>query len=321
MAYLTIWPSGQPQPGVSTLNAFLGGTVSNSAIVPAGDGGGVNVYVTDQAHVQIDINGYFDSVSSGAATAFYTLTPCRIADTRNPNGSFGGPGLAAGSTRDFPIAGSPCVPSQAKAAAYSLNVTVVPGEPLDYVEVWPSNTPQPPSVITLGSPSKAVVADAAIVQGSASGSVSVYASNKTDVLLDGNGYFGAPGGSGALLFHAIPPCRVVDTRDPTMRPLGGPIMTGDSQRTFPMSTSSCGIPTGVQAYSLNVTVVPAAVLSFVTLGPTGQARPFVSTLNDFAGIILANAAIVPVGINDSIDVYVTHQSHVILDINGYFSKQ
>src|SRR5438105_558739 len=102
-------------------------------------------------------------------------------------------------------------------------------------------------------------------------------------------------GAGALLFHPVPPCRVADTRDPTPRPLGGPVMAGDSQRTFPVSTSSCGIPPGVQAYSLNVTVVPTTVLSFVTLGPSGQARPFVSTLNDFAGIILANAAIVPAG--------------------------
>jgi hypothetical protein len=98
-------------------------------------------------------------------------------------------------------------------------------------------------------------------------------------------------------------------------------MAADSQRTFPMSTSSCGIPPGVQAYSLNVTVVPPAGLSFVTLVPTGQARPFVSTLNDIGGIILANAAIIPVGKNDSIDVYVTNQTHVILDINGYFSAQ
>jgi len=319
MPYLTIFPTGQPRPDVSTLNAFAGGTVSNSAIVPAGDGGGVNVYVTDPADIALDINGYFDSIASGAATAFYTLPPCRIADTGQPmDGTFRG--LGAGSSRDFPIANSACVPAQAKAVAYSLNVTVRPAGPLDYVEVWPSGSPQPPGVITLGSPSGAYAADAAIVQGSTSGSVTVYASNATDIVLDTNGYFGAPGGAGALLFHSVPPCRVANTRDPTIRPLGGPGMGADETRTFPVG-GSCGIPLGVQAYSLNVTVVPPAALSFVTLWPTGLDRPGVSTLNDLLGITLANAAIVPVGTNDSINVYVNQATHVILDINGYFSAQ
>ena len=49
--------------------------------------------------------------------------------------------------------------------------------------------------------------------------------------------------------------------------------------------------------------------------------PFSSTLNDILGVVLANAAIVPAGLNDSIDVYVTDRSHVILDINGNFSTQ
>jgi hypothetical protein len=98
-------------------------------------------------------------------------------------------------------------------------------------------------------------------------------------------------------------------------------MPSDSQRTFPITTSPCGVPSGAQAYSLNVTVIPTKVLSFLTLLPTGQPRPLVSTLNDFTGIILANAAIVPAGQNGSIDVYVTHESHVLIDINGYFSAQ
>ena len=320
MAYLTIFPAGQPRAQVSTLNAFLGGTVSNSAIVPAGDRGGINVYVTDEAHIALDINGYFDSVPSAAATAFYTLPPCRVVDTRNPNGPYGGPVLVGGSSRDFSIANSPCAPAQTRAAAYSLNVTVVPSEPLDNVVVWPSNSPKPASVITLGSPSKSFVADAAIV-GSTNGAVSVYASNRTDVVLDTNGYFGAPGGAGALLFHPVPPCRIADTRDPTIRPLGGPMMNANQQRTFPVGASSCGIPAGVQAYSLNVTVVPPSALSFITLLPTGQARPLVSTLNDLQGVILANAAIIPAGRNDSVDVYVNQATHVILDINGYFSTR
>ena len=321
LQYLTIWPSGQPVPNVSTLNAFQGGTVSNAAIVPAGAGGGVNVYVTDPTHLELDINGYFDSVSSGSATAFYTVAPCRVADTRTATGAFGGPSLLAGATRSFPVSSSPCLPAQINPAAYSLNVTVVPSGPLDFVELWAANSPQPPLVISLGSPAGAIVADAGIVQASGNGgAVSAYASSQTDLILDVNGYFQAPGSPSALLFHPVTPCRIADTRSP-VGTFGGPIMPGNTQRTFPIAASSCGIPQGVQAYSLNVTVSPPGVLSFLTLLPTGQMRPSVSTLNDFTGIILANSAIVPAGTNDSIDVYVTHDTNVILDINGYFSFQ
>ena len=58
---------------------------------------------------------------------FVPLTPCRVVDTRKPDGTFGGPPIGANSSRDFPLSqsGNPCsIP--ASAVAYSLNVTVVP---------------------------------------------------------------------------------------------------------------------------------------------------------------------------------------------------
>jgi hypothetical protein len=72
---------------------------------------------------------------------------------------------------------------------------------------------------------------------------------------------------------------------------------------------------------VTVAPAPAGLLSFLTMWPTGQSRPLVSTLNDFGGIVLANAAIVPAGQGGSLDVYVTDRTHVIIDINGYFSVQ
>ena len=67
-----------------------------------------------------------------------------------------------------------------------------------------------------------------------------------------------------------------------------------------------------------MTVVPAGPLSYLTLWPTGQTQPFVSTLNSFGGIVVANAAIVPAGADGAVSVYVTDPTDVILDINGYF---
>ena len=59
LGYLTTWPTGGAQPLVSTLNAVEGQVIANAAIVSAGMGGAVNVYVTNPTHVIIDTNGYF----------------------------------------------------------------------------------------------------------------------------------------------------------------------------------------------------------------------------------------------------------------------
>lgn len=55
-------------------------------------------------------------------TRFYTVTPCRVVDTRDVAGPFGGPALAAGATRSFAVVGRCGVP--AGATGISANLTV-----------------------------------------------------------------------------------------------------------------------------------------------------------------------------------------------------
>jgi len=50
-----------------------------------------------------------------------------------------------------------------------------------------------------------------------------------------------------------------------------------------------------------------------------RSLPVVSTLNAFDGAITSNALLVPAGTNGSIDTFVTDQTHLILDINGFFA--
>ncbi len=311
--FLTLWPTGQDQPVASTLNSWGGIVAANAAIVPAGSDGAVCVYASNPTDVILDINGYFDSPGS---YAFYPVQPCRVADTRGAAGPFGGPSLTGGQTRDFPVASSPCgMPSN--ASAYSMNVTVVPDGYLGFLSTWPTGQAQP-NVSTLNSWTGKVVANAALVPAGNSGSVSVFALDATDVILDTNGYFGTPGNAGALNFYPVSPCRVADTRWPS-GPFGGPELAAATPRSFPIPTSGCGIPTTAAAYSLNVTVVPDGLLQFLTAWPTGAALPVASTLNSWDGAVVANAAIVPAGAGGEISVYASDPTHVILDINGYFA--
>ena len=107
---------------------------------------------------------------------------------------------------------------------------------------------------------------------------------------------------GASHFIAVVPCRVVDTRA-AIGAFGGPPMTGGETRTFSIPGSACtGIPSNATAYSFNFTVTNTAAGGWLTVWPTGQTPPVVSTLNYLAGQTVANAAVVPAGSGGSIDV-------------------
>jgi hypothetical protein len=74
------------------------------------------------------------------------------------------------------------------AAAYSLNVTVVPDGALSYLTAWPTGSSQP-LVSTLNSFDGTVVANAAIVPAGTSGAISLFVTDRTHVILDIDGYF------------------------------------------------------------------------------------------------------------------------------------
>ena len=95
-------------------------------------------------------------------------------------------------------------------------------------------------------------------------------------------------------------------------------MAAGETRTIHVPSSPCNIPATAKAYSLNATVVPTGLLAYITLWPSDAAQPYVSTLNDYDGVIVSNAAIVPAASNGSINAFVTGTTHLILDINGYF---
>jgi hypothetical protein len=245
-----------------------------------------------------------------------TVPPCRVLDTRMPSGPLGGPFISGGTTRVVPVPSSSCgIP--ASAAAYSLNITVVPRTgTLGYLTVWPAGQAQP-GVSTLNSPDGSILANAAIVPVGIAGAISVFAANDTELIIDINGYFVPPGG-GSLQFYPLPPCRVLDTRNPSGT-FGGPAIAGGTSRSFPIPSSSCGPMPGVAAYSFNLTVVPHGPLGYLTAWPTGQAQPFVSTLNSLDGTFLANMAIVPAGTAGAVSFFASDTTDLIVDINGYFA--
>jgi hypothetical protein len=355
--YVSMWPAGSTRPYVSTLDDPEGLIVDNAAIIPAGTfSGGVSVYNSGPSatDVILDMNGYFAPPATGLQ--FYPVAPCRLVDTRgvvagfNGIAPFSGPSIAAGGTLTIPVqsaaeasagtAPAPCGVIPSTAQAYSFNLTVVPhaGGAVNYVSMWPSGSPRP-FVATLDDPQGQIAANAAIVPAGSSGGVSVYNAGPaaTDVVLDMNGYFAAPT---SLEFYPVTPCRLVDTRGVAagfngVAPFSGPSIAAGGTLTIPVQSAAeasanttpapCGvIPSTAQAYSFNLTIVPHAggAVDYVSMWPSGSARPFVATLDDVQGEIVSNAAIVPAGTSSGgVSVYNSGPSatDVILDMNGYFA--
>jgi uncharacterized repeat protein (TIGR03803 family) len=315
LGYLTVWPTGQPQPLVSTLNSLDGRIKANAAIIPAGTNGEISVYATNTTNVIVDVNGYFAPVS-GSTLAFYPLTPCRVADTRQssyPPG-LGPPFLTGGQERAFPIlnATTTCNIPSSGVAAYSLNFSVVPHGPLYYMTVWPTGQTRP-TVSTLNDVPGQIIANAAVVVAGTGGDVSVYPTNDTDLVIDINGYFAAAG-PGGLSLYGVQPCRVIDTRK-----IGnGQPFSGTLSPPVDVVDSPCGISSLAQAYVFNASVVPYGALGYLTLWPDGATQPLVSTLNALDGSISSNMAIVPTN-NGSVDAYASGITQLILDISSYFA--
>lgn len=310
LSYLTIWPTGGSRPTVSTLNSFDGRVKANAAIVPAGAGKAVSVYVSDTSNVVLDIGGYFVPAPSNTALQFYKLAPCRVADTRNPNGPLGGPYLAAGQGREFPVLDAQSCGIPDTAQAYSMNFTVVPknNQYLSYLTIWPSGLSRP-VVSTLNDFTGTIVANAGIVPAGTGGDISAYATADTDLVVDINGYF-APAGPNGLALFSMWPCRSLDTRS------GLGVFSGTM--AVDIVDSLCGVSYQSLAYVLNATVLPPGPLGYLTLWPHGEDKPLASTLNAVDGAVTSNMAVVPTS-DGVINAFATSPTQLLLDVSGYFA--
>ena len=309
LGFLTIWPTGQPQPVVSTMNSLDGRVKANAAIVPAGTNEAVSVYVSNTTNVVLDIDGYF-APSGGFSLEFYPLTPCRVVDTRNANGDLGGPYLQGGQQRNFPVLESTCgIPNTAQA--YSLNFTAIPKHgSLGYLTVWPEGLPKP-LVSTLNDPTGTIVANAAIVPAGTGSGITVYPSDDTNLAIDVNGYF-APAGTRGLSLYVVTPCRVLDTRH------AGGAFTG--KLVVDVLHSVCAPPATAQSYVFNATVLPQGPLGYLSLWADGQPQPVVSTLNAADGAFTSNMAIVPASTQGKIDAFAANGiTQLLMDISSYFA--
>jgi hypothetical protein len=136
------------------------------------------------------------------------------------------------------------------------------------------------------------------------------------VLADAGSGLSANGYSSVLPANSIVPLdpfRLVDTRP------GNEAFRPQESRVYDIR--GYRIPSDATGVMLNITVPNPSAQSFITVWPSGTARPTVSTLNPTPGLILSNAATVRLGSSGGFSVY-NHAgtAHVIVDVVGYVSS-
>jgi len=129
-------------------------------------------------------------------------------------------------------------------------------------------------------------------------------------------------------FHALTPCRFVDTRWDAVLTYGGPAFVAGETRVItvtdnPSMPRECGVPAGAKAVALNVTVTQPSAAGVLRVFPGGETVPVATSISYGGGRTRANNAIVrlsPDG-RGNISVRADQLSggvHVILDVSGYF---
>ncbi len=298
--YATVWPSGTPRRTTSAVNWEAGQTVANSTIVPIGADGAVDVDVSANAGVIVDISGVFVP-TAGDATAgrFIALPPERLVDTR------GGVAPAAPMIR---VALPPTVADDATAVVATVTATDAsrPG----YLSARPAGSPHGGNAQTsiLNIDAAGQTRAATIVAPVSPAGFVVEASMATHVIVDIVGWFTGPSAprtdEGA--FVALAPTRLVDTRH------GGPLLAGGTREL-----AITDLPSPAAAVVTNLTVTQTAAPGFLTAHAARTPRPATSTANWSTGATVANLAITQLS-TAGVGYSSSAQTDLAVDLTGYF---
>ncbi len=272
----------------------------------------------------VDAAGGTQSVTSSVTTAgseYTAFGPTRILDTRKGIGA--AKAEVGSNTVVLPVAGVDGLPASG-ITAVALHVTAVDTTGNGYVAANPDGVVNGTSLLNYRKGQ--TVSNSVIVPVAADGkidltNVGVSYAVQTDLLADVTGYFT---GSTASGYTSLAPARLLDTRSGQ----GGThakVAGGHVIKLKIAGADGGSLPaTGVTAVAVNLTAVDGSGNGFVTAYQDGlSAVPSTSNLNYAAGQTVASDAIVPVGGDGEIDLYVggasTQSVDLIADVQGYYS--
>ncbi|MFG3050917.1 hypothetical protein ACGFZP_08175 [Kitasatospora sp. NPDC048239] len=257
-----------------------------------------------------------DPVSPGQGR-FTAAGPVRVLDTRQGIGRSGVLPVAAQATVPVQVAGLAGVPASGVKAVV-LNVTATDPKGPGHLTAWASGAARPESS-NLNWVAGQTTPNLVVVPVGADGRVNLFngAWDSTHVIADVFGYY-SDAASGST-FSAVAPQRLLDTRQGVGRPGTAKVAARD---TVSLAVAGrAGVPAGVKAVVLNVTVTDPAGAGHLTAWASGAARPESSNLNWVAGQTTPNLVVVPVGADGRVNLFngAWDPAHVIADVFGYYS--
>jgi murein DD-endopeptidase MepM/ murein hydrolase activator NlpD len=300
------------------LTATVPGTQTWAIVTGLSNGTSYTFNVTATNSVGASQSGGSNAViPSGWLGQYRPVPPTRILDTRTANGTPSAAPLVAGGALNVEVVGRGGVPAS-NVAAVILNVAVTNATMPGYLNVYPTGQ-TPPSTAALNFKAGDTVANLLQVPVGYGGEVTAVTGNgSVDVIYDVVGYYTGDTSSGAGEFRALTPSRILDTRTGTG---GFSAPVGAGQSIDLQVTGQGGVPaTSVSGVVLNVAVTNPSIGGYLTVYPTGSARPLTSNLNFSAGQTLANRAIMGLGTGGKVTIFNGYgRSDVIVDVTGWFT--
>jgi glucose/arabinose dehydrogenase len=131
-----------------------------------------------------------------------------------------------------------------------------------------------------------------------------------------------PGTASGLMFYPLPkPIRLLDTRPgfTGCDSPGAPIPGNTSRNQLARRTcEAVTIPTDALAVTGNITTVQSGG-GFLTLYPSNAAQPTVANSNYTPNEVLNNVFTVGLGSDGAFKIFVTSDTHVVVDVTGYYA--
>lgn len=312
-SFVTVWPSGFPRPLESAITLSEGdGDVTAWATWNA-TARRISLYNrAGSASITLQFTGWYDTDVGGTGemplvswqadeggAGFHQQVPTRLLDTRQTGGRLARGGVTA---LTFPPAHE----------AVALNVTLTEAGGEGFATAWPCAEPRP-LASNLNFVPGDEIANAVVATTDENGQVCFFASAPTDLIVDQSGWFGRGGDA----YTPADPRRLLDTRVGigASAPLG-PFGPHADQLVLPLGSA---VPAGATAAVFNLTVTEPDAAGFAVAWPCGVPRPNASNVNYGEGETVPNLVTVPIGSDGSVCFYTSARSHLIADLQGWYS--
>ena len=251
------------------------------------------------------------------ASAYHSLTPARVLDTRNGTGAARA-AVGAHQSIALSLGSVGGLPSKGSFSAAVLNVTATGVTAAGFVTVYPDGSALPGTSnldVVPGPP----IANLVITRVPSDGIVRLYngSTKPLQLVADVSGYYSGSatpqGGYGTI----AAPVRILDTRNGT----GAARAAAAPHGTVTFTATGHGVPADATAVVLNVIAVTPGAYGNLRVYPAGNSVPTASNVNFVAGQTIPNLVLARIGSSGRVSIYndSAKSVQIVADLFGFYT--